>query len=543
MTIRSLSHFRRTNTAVVLGVATAVAVLAGALIVGDSVRGSLRDLASRRLGRTDFIISSTASFFREGLAEDFFSQPDFGKRFESACPMIVVQGFVTGPDNRRASGVQVYGVDDRFWRFHRRPAGTADGAGFSAALGRELGIKEGDSILITVQKPSAIPLESLHGRKDEVARSIRLTASRLLAESDLGEFSLRPQQGAVFAVFIPLSRLQKDLDRPGRVNTLLISSLASQPTADQDPVAVLDSLLLARCRLEDFGLKVRVLPKQGCIVLESDSAIISDAVASAATYAAGHPLASHLRVRLTAAPVLTYLANTIRSAGREVPYSLITAVDQVTFGRLQREEGKNRQAPSADGGPPILLNEWAASDLQAKPGDQIEIEYYVWKDEGRLVTDKSRFRLDDVVRIDGAAADRDFVPEYPGITESESLSDWNPPFPMDLGRVRKVDEDYWHRYRTTPKAFVLLEDGQRLWGSRFGSLTSIRLIPPAGSELRSASDLQRIADDYENDLRDMLDPRSLGIAAYPVRADSLEASHGATDFGEYFLYFSFFLVV
>jgi putative ABC transport system permease protein len=39
---RSLGHYWRTNLAVIAGVATAVAVLSGALLVGDSVRGSLR---------------------------------------------------------------------------------------------------------------------------------------------------------------------------------------------------------------------------------------------------------------------------------------------------------------------------------------------------------------------------------------------------------------------------------------------------------------------------------------------------------------------
>ena len=48
--IRSLTYYWRTNVAVVLGVATAVSVLAGALLVGDSVRGSLRDLLLGRLG-------------------------------------------------------------------------------------------------------------------------------------------------------------------------------------------------------------------------------------------------------------------------------------------------------------------------------------------------------------------------------------------------------------------------------------------------------------------------------------------------------------
>ncbi len=47
---RSLSYYWQTNLVVVLGVAIAVSVLAGALLIGESVRGSLRDLSSRRLG-------------------------------------------------------------------------------------------------------------------------------------------------------------------------------------------------------------------------------------------------------------------------------------------------------------------------------------------------------------------------------------------------------------------------------------------------------------------------------------------------------------
>ena len=50
---RSLTHFRWINLAVLLGAGVATAVLTGALLVGDSVRGSLRDLALERLGRID----------------------------------------------------------------------------------------------------------------------------------------------------------------------------------------------------------------------------------------------------------------------------------------------------------------------------------------------------------------------------------------------------------------------------------------------------------------------------------------------------------
>ena len=129
----------------------------------------------------------------------------------------------------------------------------------------------------------------------------------------------------------------------------------------------------------------------------------------------------------------------------------------------------------------------------------------------------------------GEAADRDFAPEYPGITESNSLHDWDPPFPLDLRRVRPIDEQYWKQYRTTPKAFIPLARGQQLWGTRFGRLTSIRIFPPS--------------DAYAGALRAALDPAQMGLMVLPVKARALEAAHGATDFGEYFVYFSFFLMV
>jgi hypothetical protein len=181
---RGLTYYWRTNIAVVLGVATAVAVLAGALVVGDSVRASLRDLVLNRLGRTDTVISA-ANFFREELVGDLAR----GERF-SACPIVVFEGLVTHEaSGRRAIGVQVYGVDERFWRFHGMTAPELPA--MSAALAEELGAKPGESVLLRVEKPSVIPLESLHGRKEDVGRTLRFTARESLAAAALGEFSLR----------------------------------------------------------------------------------------------------------------------------------------------------------------------------------------------------------------------------------------------------------------------------------------------------------------------------------------------------------------
>src|SRR3979409_2415647 len=108
---RNLTWFWRTNLAVLLGVTTAPARLAGALLVGDSVRASLRDLVLSRLGNTESVVSSQG-FFREKLADEI----------GLACPIIAVDGFAAHePSGRRATGVQVYGVDQRFWKFQGEP--------------------------------------------------------------------------------------------------------------------------------------------------------------------------------------------------------------------------------------------------------------------------------------------------------------------------------------------------------------------------------------------------------------------------------------
>ena len=534
---RNLSYFWRTNVAVVAGVGVAVAVLAGALLVGASVRGSLHELALLRLGNVDQVVTS-GGFFREALADDLRSATDLAATVGDVCPLIILEGFVTHQENgRRASGVQVYGVDERFWRFHGRdPSGRAPDRNdvlLSEGLARELGGQAGDALLVRVEKPSAIPVGSLHGRKGDVGRTVRLSIRAVVSADELGEFSVRPQQGLARAVFVSLERLQEDLERPGQVNTILLGvggqgvGVGASTDDNAARVALVETSLRERVTLEDLGIKLRTLPAPSApstrlIIMEADAGLLSDEVAEA-----GRSAAEALGMRTQ--PILTYLANLIRLGDRAVPYSLLTALDLDTI--------SEPLAPSPQ--PPIVLNEWAADDLAATPGDLVTIEYYQWQDEGLLLTREAEFRVAGVVPLEGAAADPDLTPDYPGITQAGSLFEWDPPFPIDLSLVGPRDEEYWDRYRTTPKAFLQLEAGQALWESRWGKLTSLRVFPsegPLGPALAA----------FGEELRASLDPIGSGVSGfgvYPARALAVEASVGATDFGEYFTYFSFFLVV
>jgi hypothetical protein len=480
---RSLLYFWRTNLAVIAGVAIAVATLAGALLVGDSVRGSLRALVLNRLGNTQTVVTA-AHFFREGLADDL-----------GGAPLIALEGVVANPRNKsRSSGVQVYGIDERFWRFHGRdlPAPADREVYLSEALARELDLKPDDPLLVRLEKPSAIPKESLHGRKDEATRTIRFSAGRVLKREELGEFSLRPSQGEVRAIFLPLTRLQRDLQQARRINTVLLPDARTE--AEVEP----------KVRLEDLGMKIRRL--EGSLAIESESALLNDAALEAIRKALPGPQTA----------IFSYLANTIRTAEREIPYSLVAAVDPTLLPPSEPDS--------------LFLTKWAADDLRAKPGEMVQLDYYLWEESGTLTTRSARFKLAGILPMQGLAVDRNLTPDYPGITDADTLGDWDPPFPLDLKRVRPQDEAFWKQYRTSPKALIRLETGRGLWASRFGKATSVRI--PAGD-----------AAEAESKLRAALNPAAMGMAFVNPRQAGLAASQGATDFGQYFTYFSFFLVI
>ena len=534
LALRSATYHWRTNLAVVLGVAAAVSVLGGALLVGDSVRGSLRDLVLSRLGRTSDVVASMG-FFRDGLAQDLVA-----RGAASAAPLIATRGVITHePSGRRATSVLVYGVDDRFWKFHGLE--PREGVLVSPALAAELGVNAGDVLLTRLQKPTDIPLESLFAHKEDIGRTVRLTAAGALPTAQLGEFALQPQQGEVRAVFAPLRRLQRDLAVTDRVNTILVGAADSGGSGR--------SALRDAVTLDDLSVTVSAVAGGQAVIVESAGGIANEALEQAVLGAArdlGHPTM----------PLFTYLANTLRVRDRQVPYSLVAGITLRAlpeFGvRPGSNRGQTRVRPGSDPGSTpslgaplhpvlapdaIVLNEWTGRELDAKPGDRVTLEYYLWDAAAGLRTATADFTLAGIVPFTGVAADPRLAPDYPGITQAESLSDWDPPFPLELSRVRPQDEQYWDDHRTTPKAFLHYERARELWATRYGNATGFRFAVNPGE------DAAQLVAALRKNLKERLAPESQGLTITSVRALALGASSGATDFGEYFTYFSFFIVV
>ncbi len=134
---------------------------------------------------------------------------------------------------------------------------------------RQLGAKIGDQVVVSVALPSAVPRDSLLGKKDSTTTQIPFTVSQILSE-DLGasRFGIRPDQQIPLNAFVPLRTLQTALDleaeRPSRdnpqgsfarINSLLASS--RQPHLQTtETAAELTESLHQTLQLNDLDLRI-----------------------------------------------------------------------------------------------------------------------------------------------------------------------------------------------------------------------------------------------------------------------------------------------
>lgn len=533
---RTLIYHWRMNLAVIAGAAVASAVLTGALLVGDSVRGSLRALTLERLGGIDQALAGQR-FFRQELAADLSAvAPDEG--FSRVVPAILLRGSALHARQRtRASNVGLTGIDQGFLELfgaeELSPLLTPERSVFPPAwinrsLADTLGAAEGDDLLISLRRFSDVPSGSLMSRKDtdDVVETLRLRVLRILPDAGLGRFALTVHQASPYNVFVPLGALQKALDQEGRINGVLAS--ASGPdTAGAEGTIRLDEATRRVASAADLGTKIEV--RGDTVSVESEEYILRPDLTRTLEAIAAEQNASTL-------PILTYLVNALRLGEAEVPYSTVSGIGPLTdpaLGTLQLADG-NPAPPLAEG--QILLNTWTAERLGAAVGDPLTLEYFRVGPREELYDTSTEVRVAGIVALEGLGADPTLAQEYPGIAGSSRMADWDPPFPIDLDQIEDDDEAYWDQYRGTPKAFLPAEQARQLWRNRWGDLTSMRLAPAAG---RSASELAAILDE---ELTRRLPLDAFGLGFQPVKELGLGASGGATDFGGLFIGFSFFLI-
>jgi putative ABC transport system permease protein len=507
---RSLRFYWRTNLGVLLAVMASTIILTGALVIGDSVRYSLKLMVEARLGKTQLALIPKNRFFRAELAGDIAKELD-----TVAAPVLQLRGLIANSDGtKRENRIDVLGVDERFFKVGKaqNPLGDVSDQTIvlNKSLAEKLGVDVGDEVVLRIEKPSLMPRDVPLTPDSGLSLAFRLVIKAIAFQSDFGNFSLKANQITSFNAFVPLQWLQDQLERKDEANMILLTD----DTGETLTIERANEVVKKYWQLADAGLELRRLEHKDMFEIRSRRVFIEESITSPAIKRGGSSFG-----------VLTYFVNELSSGDKKTPYSVVAALSQpVESGGVMTVDIKDDE---------ILISQWLAEDLEVTEGEKIELTYFVLGQMRALREEKSTFRIKSILSMDNPAMDPNFMPDFPGLADAENCRDWDPGIPIDLDKIRKQDEDYWQKYRGTPKAFITLSAGQKMWANRYGNLTMIRY--PALAKESSES----IASSFLNNIN----PASVGLFFQPVRSQGIKAGDQATDFGQLFLGLSMFLII
>ena len=540
LALRLVRAWWRQLAALAAACGVVAATISGALGVGAAVEQGLLRLAIARLGRIDAAVVGE-DFFRGALADELAAGAE--PNAAALVPAIVIEAVVeTAADGRgpsRSTRAVVLGCDDiaALGFLGGAPTLSGDTVAVNRPLAEALGADAASPLVLRIAERSAAPSDSPLGRRETRSKGRRVTVATVLPEEGLGQFALEPAQVTRPLVVAPLALVQGLVNRGEVANAIF--AVPRDPRNER--AGGLADGLRARLAptLDDSGLVLDEVPSQPRAVrLTSRRLILPDAVDRAA---------EAVLAPLGGSPSLVFLANAITTTGAEpaatIPYSTILGVTDTALpvGSLVAADGATLAPPGPD---EIVIDQWVADDLaaQGRPvsvGDTLELAYFLPETiHGRIEEARARLRVSGIAAMRGAAVDRTLVPEVEGVSDEDSIADWDPPFPFEASRVRTTppdDEDdrYWKEHGTTPKAFVSLTTARTLAGSRFGASTAWHVPRDRVTDLAA----------LRGALAARLEPEEIGITVVPLAAEARAAARGSTPFGPLFLALSSFVVV
>ncbi|MFH0762082.1 MAG: FtsX-like permease family protein [Bacteroidota bacterium] len=492
----SLWYYRQRSLTVALGMAIGMAVITGALVTGDSVRSGLQNLVGIRLGDVDLSAAAGDRYITDSLAIRISAELGI-----PATSVLQLEGSAAaGGGTKRLPKVQVYGVEPAFRGVLGQgtfdPPVNENDAVISDNLASRLDVKEGDEILIRINKPGPVPVDAPFVSDAKNIITARITVKTIAGKDLHGRFHLQNTQSAPFNVFISKKQLQKLVGQEGLSNLILMAGNGKMSASRAEKA------LAANRTLRDAGLYLENHPSTGEWILRTPRVFFD-----LPTLSAIESLPSDKALWFT------YFVNEFRTGNRTTPYSFVS-----TLPGNQVQPGE------------ILINRWLADDLGVQPGDSVTLSYFIVGPLRNLTVEQARFRITGIIPMEDLRCDRTLMPEIPGLSDAGNCRDWETSIPIDLAKIRDTDEKYWNQYKGTTKAFINPGVAAAMWQNRFGKYTQVRF----------ASDTN--PSDIEIGILSRLRPSDTGIIFRESAREGLAAASSGVDFSGLFLGLSFFLI-
>lgn len=477
LALAGVLHHARVLVGVVAGVALTTALVVAGLALGDVLRAALEARVAAQLGPVVAVVETPDRRVTEGFADRL-----------GGVPLLAYDAVARGESG--SLGVHLLGVDARLQALAAdfvppEPGQVRLGERTAAALG----VVEGDTLIVRVERPGALPREAAIMQDEGRIVGLRLTVGPLLGAAWPTSMGWRARPDLPHDLFVDLGWLQGRLAVEGRANVVLLDETA-------DAAAAL--------RPEDLGLVLDEVA--GEWLLGTERILLDDAVVRA--------------VGDRGVLASTWFADEIRHDDRASAYAFVAAVGDGDI-------DVNAELSLTDA--QIALNAWMADALQADVGDAVVLRVPVLGASRGLTYEERSLEVAQVLPVEGPFADDTWMPPFEGLAGRASCREWDPGIPVDLDKIGDDDEAYWDAHGGTPKAWVSLGVDRALWSSGYGLATSIRFpVGVSRDEIETALEVVR--------------PEEVGIVVREVAGAMRASASPANDFGALFLGFEFVLV-
>ena len=517
---RNIILYKSFYRLIAIAVMVAIAVIIGSLVVGDSVRSTLLKRVEERLGKTETIIFARYSYLDEAILASHSGELGEAQGILLSNGFVSISGklipvMVWGTDNLGIKKGQAK-INNALFNEIKSPIKHSVNVGAASTSPTVGGIWGG----IVLHLPSAgmVPLGSMFVT-DSYTTSLRLELDSVISAEQGGNLNLKNEQTIPFNIFVNRKELAEAMDVSGKINVILSDKIISKTS------------FAAVWNYTYSGLNVET--ENAVTLVTSDRIFIQDKVVE--TLTKDVPFANR---------IFTYLANSIappspskggdvsnlqedknshfendqivtsppsrRLGGAQtIPYSFITAIDFYKGKKLKPDE--------------IILSDYAAKRLNVRIGDTVSISYFISKQFKTLVEDSVFLKVGKIVPLEDLQADNSLKAEFPGLSNVEKCTDWNSDLPINMNLITDEDENYWRKYKNTPKAIVPYSTLASRWENAYGDATALHI-----SHTDNLDDLT-----YE-----MFDIQLI----YP-REGSIAAAKSGVDFSSLFLSLGFFIII
>ncbi|MDR0295367.1 MAG: FtsX-like permease family protein, partial [Prevotellaceae bacterium] len=489
---RNIFLYKSFYRLIAVAVIVAVAVITGSLVVGDSVRSTLIKRVEERLGKTETIIFSRYSYISDAFIKSH--------NYASLRGFLLSNGFVS--ISGKFIPVMVWGTDDLEIKKGQ--------AKINAALFNEIKNLQIKNIVLRLPAAGMVPLGSMFVT-DTYTTSLRLELDAVISVEQGGNINLKNEQTIPFNIFVNREELAEIMGISGKINVILSDEIISK----EDFASAWNYIM--------SGLNVEALDERA-ILVTSDRIFIQDKVVETLCQQDSATNRIYAYLANSIAPVIARTACVSLCDKKQaeatsplsglnsqlsIPYSFITAVDYYKGQRLNPNE--------------IILSDYAAKRLNTKLGDTISISYFVSRQFKTLIEDTVSLKVGKIVPLKDLQSDNTLVAEFPGLSNVDRCTDWNSDLPINMNLISDEDENYWRKYKNTPKAIVPYSTLASRWGNAYGSATALQV-----------NDTNRL-----NDLR----PEMFDIQLIYPRETGITAAKLGVDFASLFLSLGFFIII